>query len=61
MLETAIYFNATKKVDFTHADARQVVGQAAFSGSGYQSEHQWLANNGLLEQIPGSGGSCAVQ
>ncbi len=61
MLETAIYFNATQNVSFTDADARLVVGQAAFSGSGFRSVHQWLADNGLLEQAPSGGGSCGVQ
>lgn len=61
MLETAIYFNTTQNVNFTDADARLVVGQAAFSGSGFRSVHQWLADNGLLQQTPSSGGSCGVQ
>jgi len=61
MLETAIYFNATQNVSFTDADARLVVGQAAFSGSGFRSVHQWLADNGLLEQAPSAGGRGGVQ
>lgn len=61
MLETAMYFDATQNINFTDADARLVVGQTAFSGSGFRSIHQWLAANGLLQQAPSSGGSCAVQ
>jgi hypothetical protein len=61
MLESAIYFNTTQNVNFADTDARLVVGQAAFSGSGFRSVHQWLADNGLLEQAPSSGGSCGVQ
>jgi hypothetical protein len=61
MLENAIYYKTTKNVDFTNADARQLVGQPAFSSFGSRSVHEWLAKNGLLEQAPGSGGSCAVQ
>ncbi len=61
MLEAAVYFNATQNVTFADAEARQVVGQAAFSGSGFRSVHQWLAGNGLLEEAPSGGGSCGVQ
>lgn len=61
MLETAMYFEATQNVNFADADARLVVGQAVFSGSGFRSVHQWLADNGLLQQAPSGGGSCGVQ
>ena len=61
MMETAVYLNATQNVDFIHAAARQVVGQAIFSGSGFQAVHQWLSDNGLLQQSPGGGGSCGIQ
>ncbi len=61
MLEIATLFQATQNVGFAQADARQVVGAAVSSGSGFQSVHQWLAANGLLEQAPNSGGSCGVQ
>jgi len=60
MLEVATVLKATQNVDFTHADARQVVSNKYSSGSGYQAVHQWLASNGLLEQAPNSGGSCGV-
>ncbi len=61
MLEVATLFKAAQKVDFAQADARQVVSSRFSSGSGFQVVHQWLASNGLLEQAPGSGGSCGVQ
>ena len=61
MLEVATLFKATRNVDFAHADARQVVSNQYSSGTGFQAVHQWLAANGLLEQAPGSGGSCGVQ
>jgi hypothetical protein len=61
MLEVATVFKATQNVDFTEADARQVVSKQYSSGSGFQSVHQWLASNGLLQQAPNSGGSCGVQ
>jgi hypothetical protein len=61
MLEVATVFNATQNVDFARADARQVVSGQYASGTGYQGVHQWLAQNGLLEQAPNNGGSCGVQ
>ncbi len=61
MLEIATAFKATQKVNFEDADAQAVVSGQFASISGFQSIHQWLANNGLLEQAPRSGGSCGVQ
>jgi hypothetical protein len=60
-LEIAAYMKATQKVDFSDAEPSQVVGQKYSSGSGYAGVHQWLKENGMLEQSPSSGGSCAVQ
>ncbi len=59
-LEMAKFIQAQQGKDFSQADARQIVGNTFSSGSGYQSVHKWLADNGLLEQGPGSGGSCGV-
>jgi hypothetical protein len=39
---------------------RMAVGPEVFSGSGFQSVHEWLASNGKLEQAPNSGGGCSV-
>jgi hypothetical protein len=61
LLEVATLFKATQHVDFARADARQVVSNKYSSGTGFQTVHQWLASNGLLEQAPSSGGSCGVQ
>jgi len=61
MLEVATAFKATQNVSFTEADSRLVVSEQYSSGTGFQAVHQWLANNGLLEQAPNSGGSCGVQ
>jgi hypothetical protein len=61
MLEVATAFKASKNVDFTQADAREVVSSQFSSISGFQAVHQWLSQNGLLEQAPSSGGSCGVQ
>jgi hypothetical protein len=61
MLEVATVFKATQNVDFAQADARQVVSSKYSSGTGFQTVHQWLTSNGLLEQAPNSNGSCGVQ
>ncbi len=59
-LELAKFFQARQGVDFVQADARQMVGKDFSSGSGFQMAHQWLVDNGLLEQAPSAGGSCGV-
>lgn len=60
-LEVATLFKASQKVDFTDADAKTFVSKQYSSGSGFQAVHQYLAQNGLLEQAPSSGGSCGVR
>jgi len=59
-LELAILMKTMKNQDFDQADARTIVGQGLSSGSGFQAAHQWLVQNGKLEQVPESGGSCGV-
>ena len=60
-LELAALFKAAKNLDFSQADPLQTVGQQFFSGSGFQAVHQWLVQNGKLDQAPSGGGSCAVK
>ncbi len=60
-LEVAILINATQEISFTAADAKSVVGKQYSSGSGFRAVHQYLSQNGLLDQAPSSGGSCGVQ
>jgi hypothetical protein len=59
-LEMALFFKAGKNQDFAEVDAREMVGPAFSSGSGFRGLHQWLADNGLLEQAPNGGSSCGV-
>jgi hypothetical protein len=59
-LETAVFFQATMGLEYDELDGRMAVGPEVFSGSGFQSVHEWLANNGQLEQAPNSGGGCGV-
>ncbi len=61
MLEVATAFKASKNVDFSKADARELVSSQFSSISGFKTVHQWLSQNGLLEQAPSGGGSCGVQ
>ena len=59
-LEVATYFQTTTGLSFSEVDAKLVVGPQTFSGSGFQSVHAWLGENGLLEEAPNQGGSCGV-
>ncbi len=60
-LELAAALKANNGVDFASADAKTVVSYNLSSLSGYQAVHQWLAENGKLEQAPSSSGSCGVK
>ncbi len=59
-LELATYFKATKGLDFAQIDARQIVGPEFSSAAGFRTAHRWLADNGLLETVPGNGNRCGV-
>ncbi|KAF0111987.1 MAG: Uncharacterized protein FD147_501 [Chloroflexi bacterium] len=59
-LEQAIYFKATENKNYEDVDAKLIVGQQYSSGSGFQNKHQWLSQNGLLEQSSKSGNNCGV-
>jgi hypothetical protein len=59
-LEMAIFFKNTQGLDFAEVDAREFVGASVSSGSGFQTVHEWLVMNDLLDQVPSSGGSCGV-
>lgn len=60
-LEIAVAFKAAENVSFDKIDPQKIVSQGVMSGSGFQGIHQWLAQNGKLEQAPQGGGSCAVK
>jgi hypothetical protein len=59
-LEQAIYFKYAQNQDYSTVDARSIVSARYSSSTGFRQTHQWLANNGLLEQAPNSGNSCGV-
>ena len=58
-LETALYLQLNRKIDFVNADARLIVGNQFSSASGAGMVHEDLQAKGLLKQAPGQGGSCA--
>jgi hypothetical protein len=58
--EIALYFQASEGLTFSEIDAEQMVGVEYSSASGFNSIHDWLATNGLLEQVPGGGSGCGV-
>ncbi len=59
-LEQALYFKSTQNIDYASIDPQTIVGVNYSSGSGFQQTHQWLAQNGLLNQGPNSGNNCGV-
>ena len=59
-LELAIAFKAAQNTDFTQVDARELTSAKFSSGAGFKAVHQWLANNGLLQQGTGGGNNCGV-
>lgn len=58
--ELAMAFKAAQGMDFAAIDARELTSINLSSGTGFQGVHQWLANNGLLQQGQGSGNNCGV-
>jgi hypothetical protein len=61
MLEVATAYQAVKNIDFTRAEPKEIVSRPYSSLTGFKAIHQWLAQNGLIEQAPSGGGSCGVQ
>lgn len=59
-LEQAAYFNITQEQDFAAVEPRQIVSAEISSGTGFQTVHRWLAENGVLEGTPGGGSGCGV-
>jgi hypothetical protein len=58
--ELALAFKAAQGMDFATIDARELTSINLSSGTGFQGVHQWLADNGLLQQGQGSGNNCGV-
>jgi hypothetical protein len=58
--ELAVAFKAAQGTDFAAINARELTSVKFSSGSGFKAVHQWLAENGLLQQGPGGGNNCGV-
>ncbi len=58
-LDLAIYFGATTGESFDQVDPRTLVGADYSSAGGWRSARQWLAENDLIEEVPGGSG-CGV-
>jgi hypothetical protein len=57
----AAFFQAVTGEEFAAVEPAVLVSGTYSSGSGFQTVHQWVAQNGLLEQSPaGKGGGCGV-
>lgn len=59
-MEQAVAFKAAKGLDYAQVDARELTSAKFSSGTGFKGVHQWLADNGLLQQGPGGGNNCGV-
>ncbi|HSG16882.1 MAG TPA: hypothetical protein VLE70_11255 [Anaerolineae bacterium] len=59
-MESAVFFKAVMNLEYADVDGRMAAGPEVFSGSGFRAVHQWLADNGKLEQAPNTGSGCGV-
>jgi hypothetical protein len=59
-IETAMFFEHSRGLEFPEIPGRDFVGADTFSATGFQRIHEWLAGKDLLRLVPGSGSSCAV-
>lgn len=58
--DVAQYFKAKEQKDWENVDGRTVAGKDYSTPQGWQKTRQWLTQNGLLKEAPGSGGSCGA-
>ena len=59
-MEVAAYFLVTQGLAYEQVAASDAVGRDLFSGTGFNDLHNWLSENGLLQEVQGQGGSCGV-
>lgn len=60
MAEVTAYFKLTQNTDYQAIDPKRMVGQDIASANGFQSVHQWLADNGQLIAPATGGASCGT-
>ena len=59
-MEVAAFFQVTQGLAYKEVAASDAVGRDLFSGTGFNDLHNWLSENGLLQEVPRQGGSCGV-
>lgn len=59
-VEQAIFFKNTTGQNYQDIDARLLLGRRYSSGSGFQTLHQYLAQNNQLPQAPKNSNGCGV-
>lgn len=59
-MEVAAFFHVTQGLTYAEVAASDAVGRELFSGTGFNDLHNWLSENGLLQEVPRQGGSCGV-
>lgn len=58
--DLALYFKDKDGKDFKEIPGKIILSKEYSSASGWQAAKQWLADKGIIEQPPKSGGSCGV-
>lgn len=58
--ELRLYAEHALDTSWDDVDARAAVGAELASGTGFQSVHQWLGLQGLLQQGPAGGSGCGL-
>lgn len=58
--DLALYFKAREGKSFADIDAKTLLSKDYSSVTGWQNIKNWLAQSGLQEKLPVSGGSCGV-
>lgn len=58
--DLALYFKNKDEKSFKDIPAEVILGKDYSSASGWSKAKEWLANKGIIEQPPQSGGSCGV-
>jgi hypothetical protein len=58
--DLALYFKNKEGKSFRDVPAEKILGKNYSSSSGWSAVKKWLADQGIIEQPPKSGGSCGV-
>jgi len=58
--DLALYFKNSQKKSFKDIPGELILGKEYSSATGWSAAKKWLADQGIIEQPPKSGGSCGV-